>query len=85
MSAMNEKKLDRRQGERAPTQIRHAGQVLVLHTVNLEIDHIAVFLYVHMTQLCCTDEAIAILVKYAESLLDFLFTICVLHLASHHR
>lgn len=37
-----------------------------------------------MPQLGSADEAVSILIEDLESLLDFLFTVSVLHLAGHH-
>jgi len=57
---------------------------LVNHLVNLVVGQTLTKVGEDVTELSSRDEAVAVLVKDLESLLDLLLRVSVLHLAGHH-
>merc|ERR550537_12012 len=53
------------------------------HFIHFFISELLAEICHHMTQLCCTDEAITITIEHLEGLDEFLFRVCVLHLPCH--
>uniref|UniRef100_A0A6V2M3V7 Uncharacterized protein n=1 Tax=Ditylum brightwellii TaxID=49249 RepID=A0A6V2M3V7_9STRA len=54
------------------------------HLINLLISELFPKVGHDVTQFGSRDEAISVLVENLEGLKNFLLTVCVLHLASHH-